>query len=378
MIVFLIPISIVILFLGYNRFFRANWKNGLSCEIAFEDTGVTEGDRTEVVQILTNRKRLPLLFLQVKFTTARGLLAADYPNATVSDKLYVSDVFSLRSYERVTRRISFKCVKRGYYVIDSADLIVTNLMEGKKDYMETEQSSQLYVYPGTLPYSMLARPFERIMGDIQRRSFVHPDPFTFRGVRDYMPFDPMKDISQKMTARSGELKVNLRDSATTKQMCLILNLEDPQSLFDPLLLEQGIRLVMTLVTEFFARGIRVSVYTNGVDVLTGEPFRALVSESAENLRIVAQGLARIDLSLPSQSFADFIDGIIYSDSSADQPFEMMQTCCIISTSTRNDIIESASRLAAGRGGLMWLCPVKSYMTPGVRVPGIEFFTIAAD
>ena len=71
MIVILIPLSIVILFFGYNRFFKRNWKNGLSCELKFENSHVKEGEVASVIQVLTNLKRLPLLFLQVKFTTSR-------------------------------------------------------------------------------------------------------------------------------------------------------------------------------------------------------------------------------------------------------------------------------------------------------------------
>ena len=370
MIIILIPLAILILFFAYNRMFRNNWKNGLECEVAFEREYVSEGESCLLREVLTNRKRLPLLFLQLKFDTDRGLLAPDYPNAAVSDRMYVSDVFSLRPFERVTRHIEFVCKKRGYYRITDADLIVTNLFEGKKDYTEVLQNANLYVYPALLNTEVLTIPFEHLVGQEQRRSFLFEDPFTFRGVRDYVSTDPMKNLNWKLTAKTGSLKVNQRDATVSGHVSIFLNLEDPQGLFDTELLEQGIRLAMTMSVMLAADGIGSAVYTNGRDCITGEVSACRSTKTDEDLRLLARVLARIDLSKERDTFSQLLDHAAVEFNSADS------TCCVISSHVKNDTVDSVLGMTAGGGRVIWLCPTKDRAGRSVNLPGVDFYPMA--
>jgi uncharacterized protein (DUF58 family) len=58
-----------------------------------------------------------------------------------------------------------------------------------------------------------------------KRQFLE-DPFEYRGMREYQPYDDMKSINWKATAKTGDFKVNLHDFTTVRSVRIFLNLED--------------------------------------------------------------------------------------------------------------------------------------------------------
>ena len=366
MAVILIPLCALGLFLAYSRLYKRAWSRGLSCELAFDRDCLTEGEECSLQEIMTNEKKLPLLFLQVKFSLKKGLYAKDYPNASLSDRTYISEVFSLRPYERVKRTLKLMCEKRGFYTLERADLSGVNLLAGEKSYMSLPQSTSVYVFPRRLAVSAITLPLDRIMGEVQRRSFLYEDPFTFRGVRDYMSFDPMKSINWKITAKTGELKVNQMDSSTSRQVIILLNLFAPPALFDSELFEDGIRLAMTIATELSSRQVSTAIYTNGRDALTGRPFFSGTGLGGSHLQDLAKGLSRIDLDSERSEFSQAVEQAL-SDNR-----EGRAAYCIISTSTREEICAGAGRIRETGAIPLWLCPKKRSMETPLAMDGVDF------
>ena len=68
-----IGIVIVLFFLLQRKLYEKLWDKKLYVSVSFGQTEVSEGETGEVIEIVENRKRLPLNMLKVKFQTSRFL-----------------------------------------------------------------------------------------------------------------------------------------------------------------------------------------------------------------------------------------------------------------------------------------------------------------
>ncbi len=354
--IILIPIVILALYTAERWMFGKYWNRGLSVEQEFTAEAVTEGDSASLKEVITNRNFLPLHILQVNFQTDIGLVFGDETNMSVSDRVNVTDVFSLRFYEKVTRELPLECVKRGYYSILKTSVKASDLFSPDIRYCTIDQDTNLYVYPSMLPDSKMDLPLNQLMGEALSKRFIYEDNFTFRGIRDYAPTDPQSNINWKATARSGGLKVNLHDYTASPEIMLVLNVEEPSILFETELLEDCIRITHTLASRLISQNVPVSLLTNGKDKLTGETIRLEAGASAGHIKSFARALARIDL---IGHKAEALSGMVKEELGRKKSSQL--TCCYISTSRGDDSMETAAVLADEQGSIMWLCPLTKDM-----------------
>ena len=152
--------------------------------------------------------------LQVGFQMHRNLRFADGENTSVSDQCYKRDIFSVGSYQKITRTISFYCSRRGYYELSQVELVTRSPLMNGKFYKTLESPDHFYVYPRMVDETRLEIPFQKIMGSVLSRKNLYEDPFEFRGIREYQPTDPMHKINWKVSARTDQWMVNLPVSYT--------------------------------------------------------------------------------------------------------------------------------------------------------------------
>ena len=132
------------------------------------------------------------------------------------------------------------------------------------------------------------------------------DPFEYRGIREYAPYDEMKTINWKATARTGDLMVNIRNYTSLRAVRIFLNLADTGILKNEQLVELCISIAARFAGELLEQGIRVAVYANGKDVLTGDPMKMQPSAGPGHMESINRAFARISLEegyIPSESFS---------------------------------------------------------------------------
>ncbi len=368
---FLVPIALLLLYALERFVFEKYWERGLSAELDFEKEAVTEGEMASLKEVITNRNFIPLHILQINFQTDVGLDFTDSSNCSITDRVNVLDVFSLRFYERITRSLMVECKKRGFYSILSTSLVASDFFSPDIHYATRQQKTGLYVYPRMLPYEKIHIPFQQMMGEVMSKRFLYEDNFTFRGIRDYAPTDTMSNINWKASAKTGGLKVNLHDHTASPEVMIVLNLDEPGILFETELLEDCIRLALTFATSFIKENIPVSLLTNGRDKLTGEVIKLEAGASASHIRNFSRALARIDLvGKKSGEITELIENE-FSKSRSQQ-----LTYLYISTSRRDSAVAAAKRIADEKGRLMWICPLTRGMEKGgPGDPRIEFCTV---
>ena len=113
--------------------------------------------------------------------------------------------------ENHTRTLEFRCARRGYYRIDQAGLDVRSLLSADQKVrgLHPPRPRTSTCCPGWFPPSASKIPFSQIMGNLTSRKKVYDDPLCLlRGLRGYVRGDPMKYITWKATAKTGQLLVN--------------------------------------------------------------------------------------------------------------------------------------------------------------------------
>jgi len=342
------------LYLLQNILYSHFWTKNLHAEVAFVDHAITEGEKGQIQETIINAKLLPLPMLRVKFEIDRSFRFEEEGNITVSDNCYKNDIFSIMLYQKITRTIPFFGTKRGYYSIDQIDMVSTDL------FMKTilvgiqPVHTNLLVYPKGVDVRQLLIPYRKMMGTLLTKRFSYEDPFEFRGIRPYQPFDTMKDVNWKASAKTGELKVNVHDYTARQEVSLLLNLETEAVLEYDSLKEESIRIVNSLAELFLSQGIPVGVLSNGHDIETKEELHLVSGSGRNHMDMIRERLARLDL---TQNFREY--GEMLSEVSDLQGTDTLYV--MVSTCQKAGLQREFNRLCEKSRGSMWILPLYSDM-----------------
>jgi uncharacterized protein (DUF58 family) len=203
------------------------------------------GDSIEVAFSLTNRKALPLPWVEVRDSVPEKAPPEDEPGRPGGGPgtLLMNRSTSLAWYERVRWRHRFRCKARGYFQFGPALLRSGDVFGFFPATAVDGRVQHLTVLPKVLPLRDIGLPPQRPFGEAAAGSPIFEDQSRVIGLRDYRPGDPLKRIDWKATARSQRLQSRLYDPASTLSMLIALNvstLEHPWEGYNPLLLERGI------------------------------------------------------------------------------------------------------------------------------------------
>ncbi len=368
----MIPVIILILLLIFAamaaiRFlYDRNWSKGLGVRLSFADPEVREGEVTELLEEITNRKNLPLPAVEIDFNLDRGLRFVNTANSLVSDRLYRRDIFALSGNQKITRRLKLNCTKRGYYSLSGNGLVANDIFLSKKYVTAMLQNTSLYVLPEKISSERISVPFNRIMGELLTRDRVYEDPFEFGGIRDYIPTDPMKYINWKASAKSGGLVVNLHDSTLSQRVCILLDTAGNFSAFDSELTEEGIRIAASLAERITANGISLDIISSGRDVLSRETFH-MENLSAGSMNSLLRSFARLELT--EESIANEIKNIKPDG----------KTLYILISKNNSEENSRGLQSLAGANRCLWVCPYMNDDEPENPNKGkIELIPWAAD
>ncbi len=276
------------------RLYQKLWNRNLGVKISFRKREIFEGETGELLETVENRKHLPLSMLKVKFHTDRNLAFDDVEGSNVSDLFYRNDVFQIGGGERITRTLSFTGKKRGYYKIMGIDLVSTDLLMTTDMAESRKEDSWLYVYPKPFYDEEFMQSLQQLNGEILTRQHLIEDPFEYRGIREYQPFDTMRSVNWKATAKTGSLKVNQRNYTALQTIRIFFNIDDLGILKKDDAVEMCFRICAALSAYFISQETRVALYGNGVDVISGEPVGIEAGAGNGQMDQIYRALARID------------------------------------------------------------------------------------
>ena len=255
-------IGLLLLLYLWNRYYSTHWNRNLTVSLNFLQNYVYAGDQAQMTEQIENRKRLMLPVLEVSFHMDKRLSFHDCENTNVSDFAYKRDIFALLGNQRVTRKLSLDCPKRGYYRIDVSYLTTFSMLHKRRFSIECPADTDLYVYAARTNVSDILVACERLMGSIQCAKRLYEDPFAFSSIREYTVTDPMNTINWKASARTGELMVNTFESTLTEKVMIYLDVEDSGILKYEYLVEESVSIASSLAQKLIARGMEVGICVN--------------------------------------------------------------------------------------------------------------------
>lgn len=255
-------LSFLLLTFLWNLYYAKHWNKNLMVTLNFLQDFVYAGDQAEMTEQIENRKRLVLPVLEVAFHVDKRLAFHDCENINVSDFTYKRDIFALLGYQRITRKLTLNCTRRGYYRIDRSYLTAFSMLHRRRFSIDAPADTRLYVYAARTNVSDILVVCERLMGSVQCAKRLFEDPFAYASIREYTVTDPMKTINWKASARTGELMVNTFESTHMEKVLLFLDVEDSGILKYEYLTEDAVSVAATLAQKMIAKGMEVGLYTN--------------------------------------------------------------------------------------------------------------------
>jgi len=306
-------ITVVFLIWLQGLIYRKRWKRNLEMKLSFSAVEAFEGDRLYLTEELTNAKLLPLPWVAAKFQISRNLYFIGQRNFKISDDYYQNDIFSINMYQKITRRLDFICGRRGYYQIKSMNLASSNIFITEKLVKQIPCNAALTVFPKRIPFEELDILFRQVYGEIVVQRFTNPDPFAFKGIREYQPQDDFRSINFKATAKTNQLMVNINSSTASQELVILLNLQPYSAWSREGVFEEGIRLAASAAEYFIRKGLAVGVYSNGLDAVTHNQIRLKPGSGDGHFYSILQNLGRIDLSQQTEPFSGQIEKLIHPE-----------------------------------------------------------------
>lgn len=343
-------LAIFLVFYLYNLIYSKYWWKNLSVDLTFERSRVAEGEDNILKEVVINQKQLPITVLHIKFLTSRYLSFYDMNNSSITDNYYRSDVFSLMNYQKITRNLQIKCTKRGFYKLNRVDAVCNNLFTSDRLTRIYQPDSSFYVYPKQISTQECYPPLSRILGEILSKHRLYEDPFEFAGIREYQSYDSMKRINYKASAKVGQWMVNVPNYTSSRQVCILLNVESPLTRAFDDLMEHSIRIASSIASELLQKGIRVSLYSNGIDVLQQNKVQVEVGSSYSHLQQINDALSRIDLTIPPIPTMEVIAPFFESTQEQDR------FTILISAYQREDLQMKLANANLSKTGFSWILP----------------------
>jgi uncharacterized protein (DUF58 family) len=270
----------------------------VSYERVFDKRFAFPGEAFEMTVRVTNRKLLPLTWLEASdaiptaMPLARGALMPTHDPAIGT----LENVLSLRWYERLSRRYSLNCTRRGIYSLGPVHLRSGDLFTLFEERETVEQTDRLVVYPRIWPLDELGMPSKDPFGENAARRPCLEDPLRTAGVRAYYPEDSLRRIHWKATAHRGGLQVRVFEPAATLCLVIVLNVATFAHHWQgclPELLERTISVAASLATWAIGQRYKVGLAANGCLALSDQPMRIPPGRAPGQLAAILESLAGV-------------------------------------------------------------------------------------
>lgn len=267
--------------------------HGLDVRLYLSTEIATQGDTVTLTEELTNSKWLPLPWVGVKFRTGRELKFAS--TQVAADAYYRNDLYHILMYQKITRRLPFECARRGYYVIEGLEITGWDVLMENKFIKQFTCDARLTVLPRTIPTPELEQLCALVYGQLATASPINPDPFTFRGIREYTPADPLKAINFKVSARAQAMMVNMWEFCNERQVVILLDTKRHAVWHNPDLEERAISIAASVSEKMLNAGAPVGFAANGRSILHGKALELPQGIGGQQQQAILENLALIDL-----------------------------------------------------------------------------------
>ncbi len=207
-----------------NSFLAKVWSTSTIAIRSAGDLEVEIGAAVPVEIVLTNRSRVPVLWLLVEDLLPRWATFHDPPALKVEgDRLQV-----ILLWGDETRKMNYEilCNQRGYFQVGPTIMETGDLMGLYRRYRVGNKPQYITVLPNIVPLTAYEIGSRRPIGEIRMRANVMDDPTRLRGIRHWQPGDPMRSVHWAATARTGTLHSKIYEPSSIIGATLVLDLHE--------------------------------------------------------------------------------------------------------------------------------------------------------
>ncbi len=271
---------------------------GLHYERLFSERRAFPDETLELTLRVSNWKLLPVGWLQVEdqFPLDVPLLDEKLITSQSESVGQLVTAFSLRWYQRVSRRYQLHCPRRGYYRFGPAHLKSGDLFGLFSQEGWQKKDDWLIVYPRVVPIAELGLLSKEPFGETRARQRIFEDPMRTIGVRDHQPEDSFKHIHWKATARQQKLQTRVYEPTTSFNLIIFLNVATFPKHWqgtDPVLLEKAISVAASIASYGVEQRYIVGVVANGSVPHSDQSIKVLPSRDPKQLVRILEALAAV-------------------------------------------------------------------------------------
>lgn len=281
------------------------------------------GQQVALVEVIANRKLLPLPWLKAESRLSTALRFGETQTSAEEARqvsgnqgvAYHSSVFFLGPYSQVTRRHFVTPLRRGVFPARSVALTCGDLFGTAAAQRQLDVGAELIVYPRLMEEEDVTLPSSRDQGDLIVRRWIAPDPFLIQGIRPYRAGDPQRDVHWAATARTGSLQVKARDFTADPNLLVLLNVQLTAAQWGDLMdyeqeaVETAISYAATVCLAALRSGVGAGFAANAPMAEGGGPVVMLPQRSAGRDAELLEALARLRIQRVRTMHA-FLDDLI--------------------------------------------------------------------
>jgi len=261
-------------------------------EVSATPERLVAGEELDVRIVVTNRKPLPLPWLDLSLSLPDGL----EPIAGRPQRQTVGAGFAPRGHERATLVFRLRARERGAHAIGPLRLRAGDWLGFTSDDRTVPLDVSVVAYP--VPLSVRDRRVAslRPLAETAARRGLIPDPLRFRGVREHRRGDPRKEIHWKASARLRSLQTKVYEPAASLDAIFLVNVASYEQFWvqaDPEAVEIVISATAELIRMAADGGRQVGLVTNGLDNVTHQRPRSALGRGPRPLRRSLDVLARL-------------------------------------------------------------------------------------
>lgn len=344
MFIFIFLIFTIVIMACISRTYERKWDKNLKVDIMFNKNSLFEGETGEVHEIITNKKMLPVWWGRIQFFVSNFI---QFDGVNIDHDYYKKDIISILSYERIKRTLKFTASKRGYYKIEKAEMTTDDIFFKYRFIKEFPVFSELYVYPDIKRAVNMDIDFKRIVGEVVTKRTMVEDPFEFRGIRDYHPFDSLKMINWKASARANDIKVNEYNCTASQEVMLLLDFDKYFASDEREIKEDIISIGAYFTREFIKKNTAVGIYSNATNIITQKEVKSECKDGLNQNLFIYKQMAVMDTKNISRPFNNILDDLLKTRS-------IHYQYILISHYSGNDLRMKIDVLKAAGYSIKWL------------------------
>lgn len=337
--------------------FRHYWNHRLSADILFSQACAYEGEQAFLREEIVNRGFLPLPAIEVQFAISRNLIFSGEAslNSNITDQSYKRDIFSMLPNQKIIRRLSFQCSRRGFYEIKKSTITGYDFFFHPSCQADYAHQTQFYVLPAPVDTRKIQLLYQQIHGMIRRQNRLFPDPYEFAGIREYTTSDSIRHINWKASARSQQLLVNQFDSTTSARVSIYLDTEDRNILKEEELVEESIRIAASLASRVMKDHLELTLFTTA-------GYHFFARSGIASITELNYGLAKLDTSQFTETCASCIQRSL-------SELDSSSVCILISKNESAEMLQAMTELSQKGIQTLWIRPFSAGSHPEILSAG---------